>query len=404
MLIVPNVRLPPPVPAPQPEIAESLTCHALRMKAVMESSPPAPIVEAARRSPGSARWSIRAVGGSPIWQDGTLYFFFVGDAESVTLKHWLDIFPEIPPFRRLDETSLWWTHVDVPPDARFDYRLAVVKMGKVRSVRDPLNKQESSNPFGANSQASGPAYSAPPWTRSDPDVAGGELRDIEVDSAIYGGRAVVPCYVPISAAPDMPLLMVHDGSDYAIHASIVTVLDNLIATGLIPPVAAIFSDPDTRTTEYAADLHHANFVVQELLPGVEEMLGLEAGRRVAVGASLGGVAALHAAWTHPGVFSGLVLQSGSFVRAMGGPHKRGPVFAPVVRWMDQFMADPGDLPSKIHMSCGQFDGLIDDNRRLSAFLRDRGTAIDYTDAPDGHDWTYWRNDLGPALSHVLSSA
>lgn len=404
MLIVPNDGDLPAVPGggdPARALA-TLTCPL--GESIMETQLPTFITDAAHRSAGSLRWAIRVAGGSPLWHDGSLIFCFVGEAESVELEHWLDIFPNVAPFAQLANTPLWWTSVEVPPAARFDYRLWVLKMGKLRTILDPLNKRESTNPIGTKSEASGPEYVVPEWTLPNPETETGTVSEIVVESTLYGEERHVWCYVPAHPSPTMPLAVAHDGSDYVGYASLMTVLDNLIAAGTIPPLAVVLSDADVRTTEYAADLHHANFLVDELLPGVEKALGIDPRLRVAMGASLGGVASLHAAWRHPGVFDGLILQSGSFVRAMGGPHHRGPVFGPVIRWMDEFVEGPGNLPANIHMSCGQFDGLVDDNRALAAFLQERGVPVRYTDQPDGHDWTYWRNDLGPGLTHALGQA
>jgi enterochelin esterase family protein len=133
---------------------------------------------------------------------------------------------------------------------------------------------------------------------------------------------------------------------------------------------------------------------------VAKQVTIDPERRIVLGASLGGVASLHAAWRHPGVFSALILQSGSFVAALGGRHRRGPVFAPVVSFMMEFAAEPGPLPERIHVSCGRFDGLIADNRALVAQLNERDVDVGFEEAPDGHNWENWRDRLRAGLIHA----
>ena len=55
------------------------------------------------------------------------------------------------------------------------------------------------------------------------------------------------------------------------------------------------------------------------------------------------MASLHAAWRYPALFGRLLLQSGSFAFADIGHHRRGPVFDPVARFVNEFRATPASL-------------------------------------------------------------
>ena len=120
-----------------------------------------------------------------------------------------------------------------------------------------------------------------------------------------------------------------------------------------------------------------------------------------MGASLGGVASLHAAWSHPGTFDALVLQAPSLVSGLG-PYGRGATFAPVVRFEKRFLAAPGDLPERVHISCGRFDGLINEARQWRDYMDRRGVTVGYADIASGHDWHAWRDLLRASLVHVLA--
>ena len=83
-----------------------------------------------------------------------------------------------------------------------------------------------------------------------------------------------------------PLVFVHDGGDYLTYGSMALVLDNLIHWKVIPPVIAAFSWPGDRLHEYAANPDHADFVVEEALPRIEQAYPIS-DRRLVMGASLG---------------------------------------------------------------------------------------------------------------------
>lgn len=364
---------------------------------------PRSILDAAARSPGELADVIKRAGGSPLQDERTTTFLYVGDAQAVGLHHWMDIFPPLPAFTRHPGTDLWTLSVELPAQSRIEYKLSVKGPERRRLLLDHLNPRRARDPFGTNSVVTGPGYARPEWSRPDPSAPAGTLDYFDVGSDAFGDTRRVGLYIPASGPEGpFPLLIAHDGSEYVEYAALRTVLDNLIAMAVIPPVACVLSDPHDRTPEYTADDRHARHLVDEVIPAVEDRLAVDRRRIIALGASLGGVAALHAAWCNPGVFSGLVLQSGSFVTALGGPHRRGPVFEPVVAFMSEFQARPGPLPERIHLSCGRFDGLIADNRIFARRLELLGAHVAFEEAPDGHNWENWRDRLRAGLVHAAA--
>jgi enterochelin esterase-like enzyme len=367
------------------------------------SSPvPQPILVAAGEGRDQARRAIRTAGGSPLQAGRNTTFVFVGDVEEVGLHHWMDIFPHTPPMHRHEGTDLWSITIDVPERSRIEYKLSVLDKGHRRLILDPLNRRRARDPFGTNSVVTGPMYERPEWSLPRIDVPSGSFTDIPIESAAFGDRRTVRLYCPaMDGNTSLPLLVAHDGSEYVEFAALSVVLDNLIARGDIPPVACVLSDPGDRRREYTGDDRHADHIVEEVLPAIALAQPIDTGAIVAMGASLGGVASLHLADRHPGVFSGLVLHSGSFVTRLGGRFRRGPVFAPVVAFMEGFTPEPGDLPHLVHMSCGRFDGLVHDNRVLAARLSDLGVDVAYDEVEDGHNWENWRDRLRTGLRHVF---
>ena len=120
-----------------------------------------------------------------------------------------------------------------------------------------------------------------------------------------------------------------------------------------------------------------------------------------VGASFGAVAALSSSWHRPGVFGKLLLLSGSFAFTDIGESRRGPVFDPVVEFMNRFRSDPGHPAAAIFQSCGIYESLIYENRSLLPLLQDTGAAVRYFEARDGHNWENWRDRLREGLSFLF---
>jgi len=196
---------------------------------------------------------------------------------------------------------------------------------------------------------------------------------------------------------------VHDGIDYLRFASLKVVLDNLIHRLEIPELIVALTEPRERLEEYAASDRHARFLVDELVPLLERELPLQAvpeGRGV-VGASLGGVAALHAAVARPGFFGRLLLQSGSFAFTDIGEPDGGPVVGAVAAFVNRFRRSPVAISQKLFVSCGMYESLIYENRSLVPVLQRVPMEVRYVEARDGHNWENWRDRLREGLSWLF---
>jgi enterochelin esterase family protein len=164
-------------------------------------------------------------------------------------------------------------------------------------------------------------------------------------------------------------------------------------------IVALTQSPD-RLREYAGDDRHAKFLARDLLPFLTRNYPLidEPRARGIMGASFGGVASLHAAWRYPGLFGNLLLQSGSYAFSDIGRHQRGPVFDPVVRFMNEFREQPGSPAERIYISCGIYESLIYENRSLVPQLQAQRIDVRFEEARDAHNWENWRDRLRNGLS------
>ncbi len=332
-------------------------------------------------------------------------FLYQGDGQEVTLQHWIHGLPPSLAFRRVHMSDVFVLQVDLPPGSRMEYKIGVQVYGRTALIRDPLNPQTARDPFGSNSVVYGEGYRPPEWSTEDPDARPGTIEDRAVQSTAFGGSRDIQVYLParFRRTRRYPLLVVHDGRDYLSFANLQTVLDNLIHRLELPPlIAALIQSPD-RMREYAADERHARFLVEDLLPQMEEAYPLvkHASARALCGASFGAVASLHCAWRNPGAFGRLLLQSGSFVFTEIGDHGRGPVFDPVVAFVNEFRKAPGKPAEQAYLSCGVYESLIYFNRSMVPMLQDVGMSVKFREANDGHNWENWRDRLREGLTTLF---
>jgi enterochelin esterase-like enzyme len=338
---------------------------------------------------------------TPFLDGPTATFAYVGNAEAVRVMHFMSRFPQIPPMERLEGTELWHVTVELPPRCRIEYQLEVTWPDRTSWIVDPLNQRTAHDPFGANSVAHGPGYIDPPWCSPSVDASPGTVESVEVQSSAFGGTRTMSVYLPAGfPRPEpYPAVFLHDGSDLIEYAALTTVLDNLIGARAVEPLVALLVDPVERNREYMALPEHGRFIVDDLLPHAisEFAISTDAEDRVIGGASLGAVAALSTAWRHPGVFGSLVLLSGTFITATGGPWNRSEELQPAIDFVRAFTKQPGTPAKRAWVACGGFEALADDNQRFLPVLEKSEMKVSYTEPPDGHHWQNWRNNLGEAL-------
>lgn len=373
-----------------------------------------PVLELSRRieaAPARTRDEIDAfvrANTFPITDNDTAVFFFwtAEPVDAVFLLHWVFGLESRQPLLRLGTTDAWYLPVELPKRARVEYKFEVVRGGQSQWVRDPHNPRAAFDPYGSNSVCAMPGYVEPRWVLPEPGVRPGRIVSFTHHSQVFGGNREVQMYLPSEYKPHKryPLLVCHDGRDYLRFASMQTVLDNLIGRHEVAPLLVAFTSGHDRNREYGADPRQPAYLVDELVPAVRERFGVsdDAEELGVMGASFGGVASLFTAWTRPGVFGKLLLQSGSFVFTDIGHHGRSPLFDPVVEFVNAFRNDPSRIAAqRVFLSCGQFESLIWFNRSLGPLLRDVGVETRFVEASDGHNWIAWRDRLREGLTWLF---
>jgi enterochelin esterase family protein len=313
--------------------------------------------------------------------------------------------PDRIPLRRLPDTDLWYAVVELPEQSRVEYQLEVARGDDRWRTNDPLNPRLAHSPVGSSSVCYAHGYEVPEWTQPDPDSRVGTIKDFVVRSRALRRDCTVQIYLPARFTPTgrYPLLVVHDGRDFIEYAAAKTVLDNLIHRLDVAEIVVAFTSPGDRLVEYANSSAHARFVTTELIPQLEEELPL-VGRegRCLMGSSFGAVAALSTAYRYPDAYGSLLLQSGSFVFTdIGSDHGGGPVFDPVVKFVNRYRAKPRHVADRVFVSCGVYEPLIVPNRSMVPTFEAAGMTVRFVEARDGHSWENWRDRLRDGLSWIF---
>ncbi len=291
---------------------------------------------------------------------------------------------------------------------RLEYLLEVTyRNGRKALIPDPTNPLAAPGPFGSKSVIEFPGYEAPAWV-ADEEAAPGALRELPLESLRL--RETVPALLWSAADTDperpLPLLIVHDGPEYAQFSSFVRLLDHIVDFGEVPEMrAALVPPPGDRNESYSASARYANALAADLVPGI--LREAPSNRRpVLAGASLGALAALHVHFRNPGLVGGLFLQSGSFFRRRFDRGEQGfPRFSRITRFVGHVHGRRGFAPRiPAAVTCGIVEENFDNNRALVGALERRGWDVNAAWHRDAHNWTSCRDSLHPNLAELLLRA
>ena len=287
---------------------------------------------------------------------------------------------------------------DLPVD-RLEYLVDVD--GSLRP--DPGNPRRTGGPFGEHSWLPLPSYREPAWLEAPrieserapltlPRTAAGPI-DLEIWSpadAAHGER--------------LPLLVSHDGPEMDAYGALTSYVGALVAAGRLPRMRVGLVAAGPRNQRYAADPGYARALTTQVLPAIDAVAPTDR-RPVLMGQSLGALSALHAAWTSPRVFAGLLLQSGSFFTPSLDAQESGfefwravTGFVASVRAAEQ--ADPA-APA-VALVCGTAEENHANNLAMLDHLTALGLDTAWGTVRDGQTWTCWRDTLDPHLTDLLT--
>ncbi|MHC6224275.1 alpha/beta hydrolase-fold protein [Pseudomonas sp. X10] len=316
------------------------------------------------------------------------------------------------PLLRLGDSDVWYRSFEVPAGARLSYQMAAdVPSSDDRRVilattrRDPLNPNTfadaSGDPWLSRSRLELPDAAPQPWVAERPGVARGSLERQRLASKLLGNERDVYLYRPAGWRPgkaDQSLLVLFDAHAYTRQVPTPTLLDNLIADGLIPPTAAlIIANPTdlSRQQELPPNPRFARFMAEELMPWARgHGLSAPASRTVIAGSSYGGLASTYLGLKHPELFGNVLSLSGSYWWAPEGMEPG---------WLTREYVKAARQPLRFYLHSGLFEGpkILDTTRHMRDVLLAKGYAVEQVEYPAGHDYLQWRGSLPCGLISLI---
>jgi enterochelin esterase family protein len=227
---------------------------------------------------------------------------------------------------------------------------------------------------------------------------------VVLESSLLGGcqEALLWASHGSSADTPLPLLVALDGIEFDRFSSLTRMLDAEVARGRLPAMRALLLHPSHRDDHYSANPALPEAIENELLPAVHRLAPIAEGRRyrAGLGASLGGLALLHAHRVRPATFGALFLESSTFLQ-----HERLLGFEYLQR-VEQFVDDllgagtsPDPIP--VTLTCGKVELGLANNRAVARALRTQGYDARLHITSDAHNWIAWRDAWTPRLTSLL---
>lgn len=289
--------------------------------------------------------------------------------------------------------------VELPREAFLEYAFLDQNGKGLADLENPL---KTVNPWHAYPRGVvTPGYRPSPWLEPSPNVGEGRLERLAWESRYYPGqtrRALAYTPPGFDRHTTYPVVYVQDGVAYARTGRLGSVLNNLMAAGEAKPAILVFLEPRDRASEYHLSDIYLQWLTAEVTPMIEARFRVTPGRegRFLWGASLGGLAALFAAWRRPDLFGGVVAQSAALIARPGDTLVRG-----VEEWLADRWAQKPAPNVRVHLQCGSLEWLVAANRRFAGALFDTGTRHEYRERPGGHNWITWRDGMADGLRFLL---
>jgi enterochelin esterase family protein len=345
----------------------------------------------------------------------------------------------------LPDSDVWYQTYRLRNDARFSYRISPndaltllpdlnpeAQAKRLATLQaDPLNPRHYQSRNGDTSVVELPKAPPQPWIKRLPGVPTGQVEETTFKSAILNNERQVWVYTPPgykTTGQPYHLFVTFDGEIYREGVPTPTILDNLLARGLLPPVVAVMigNAPGARLRELWYSEQFNECLVKEILPWVKRQYRVTADpkRTVVAGLSLGGGASLFAGFRHPEIFGNVISQSGGNMyrqtrEEMFPPFYQGQLFQeeefPESEWLTRQIGMKPKQALRVYLEAGLLEdlewqgklarfahpSLILATRHLRDVLQAKGYRVFYHEFNGGHETLSWRGTLADGLVALI---
>ncbi len=244
--------------------------------------------------------------------DGTVHFFYRGDAEDVGVDADDAIVDQNDnALYRVAGTDLFLRSAELDPNAQYTYSYTI-DYGEPRI--DPRNPDTVDNGFSVVSELRMPGWPESPHL--DEPAAGaarGVLDSFPFRSEVLDNTRQIQVWRPHDYDSDAmaryPLLVVNHGDNLLRGGLMRNTLDNLVGRSVAPVVVAFV--PRVEGSEYGGPKvdDYVRFLTEELVPHIDRHYRTDAVHRAIMGPASAGLTAVYATLARPDIFQKAAAQS-----------------------------------------------------------------------------------------------
>jgi enterochelin esterase-like enzyme/outer membrane protein assembly factor BamB len=298
------------------------------------------------------------------------------------------------PMIRVPGTDLFYYEARVEPGSRVSYNF-ILDFGK--PAPDPRNPRRvpGGEPDEEASSLAMPGWVEPAHLAEPPEGRRGRMETVEFASTLRpGAKATLHVYLPAGyerGDDRYPVAYVLDGDGARTLGLVPRSLDNLMPERVAPAIVVFQGRMDWGPKRPAPPEMWAasvEMLAKEIVPLIDGRFRTiaEPGARAAVGPAFDAVIAIDAAFSEPGVFGAVGIQSAFLLDVIETALK-----ARVRPASERPLRVYHDWGLYGHASTREARDLRAANRRFNEYLRSKGYQPAGGEAKDGDGWASWRN-------------
>lgn len=330
--------------------------------------------------------------------------------------------PDFTKFYRLTGTDLLFRTWKANKNAHCFYILILngkdgQDWGEFNFIVDPLNPQKyvcveydkDPEPYlicNEESYVALPGYKESIWTIEESHATKGKVEVIdEFESNILSNKRRVWMYTPAGYdknSEPCALSIFTDGWHYVNVTKVITILDNLIYKGEIPPLCVAFIETEDRETELTCSDKFSEFLTKEMLPWIYENYNVtnKPQNTLIGGFSYGGLTSTFVGLKHPEIFHKVLCQSGSmFWTSEEGESPKGKII--------EMYEKVDKLPLDFYITFGEFEKEYKDHynstKEFINLLESKGCNYKYKEFLGAHNYVDLNMELANGFKNLLGN-